>query len=82
MENFEILLNELYQISTMTYRIEDHVSVSRENINGQPSTDGGYGFIIELSVIDTTVCIRYPVGNIVERNGNVSRVSFTSRIIY
>ena len=27
-----------------------------------------------MSIIDTTVCIRYPVGNIVERNGNVSRV--------
>ena len=74
MENFEILFNELYQISKMTYLIGDHVSVSRENVNGQPNTDGGYGFIIELNVIDTTVCIRCTVENIVERNVNVSRV--------
>ena len=26
MENFEILLNELYQISKMAYRIGDHAS--------------------------------------------------------
>ena len=70
MENFEILLNELYQISKMAYRIGDHASVSRENVNGQPNTDGRYGLIIELSVIDTTVRIRYPVGNIVERRVN------------
>ena len=74
MENFEILFNELYQISKMTYLIGDHVSVSRENVNGQPNTDGGYGFIIELNVIDTTVCIRCTVENIVERNVNVSQV--------
>ena len=74
MDNFEILLNELYQISKMTYWIEDHVSVSRENLNGPPSTDGGYGFIIELNVIATTACIRCTVENIVERNVNVSRV--------
>lgn len=29
--------------------------------------------MIELGVIDTTVYIRYPVGNIIERNVNVSR---------
>ena len=47
MDNFEILLNELYQISKMTYRIGYYVSVSRENVNGQPNIDGGYGFMIE-----------------------------------
>ena len=52
----------------------DHVSASRKNLNRQPNIDGGYGFIIELSVIDTIGCIRYLVGNIVERNVNVSRV--------
>ena len=66
MENFEILFNELYQISKMTSQIGDHVSVSRENVNGQPNTDGEYGFIIELNVIDTTVCIRCTVEIIVE----------------
>ena len=57
MENFEMLWNKLYQFSSMTYRIRDHISVYRENINGQPNRDWEYCFIIELSVIDTIACI-------------------------
>ena len=58
----------------MTYQIGDYVSVSGENVNGQPNTEGGCSFIIELSLIDTTVCTPYSVGNIVERNISISRV--------